>query len=68
VVKSVVPSKLTKSIVPVSLIKSVPVCGTKPVSTVEPEKNPLSSASLVTIPLINWILLCWFSGKMNWLL
>jgi hypothetical protein len=35
---------------------------TKPVSVVEPEKNPLSSASLLTTPLISVKLLSAFKG------
>jgi len=43
VVVSVSPLNAAKSIVPVSLINFVDVAADNPVSTVDPEKNPLSS-------------------------
>ena len=55
-VLSVWPSNATKSIVPSSFIYLVVVNATNPSSTVDPEKNPLSSASLLTNPFINWTL------------
>ena len=53
VVVSTEPEKDAKSIVPLSFIKEVVVIAVKPSPTVDPEKKPLSSASLETIPFIN---------------
>ena len=59
----VAPLNATKSTVPSSLINEEEVWAVKQVAAVHPEKNPLSSASLLTTPLISCTLLCKFKGN-----
>ncbi len=65
VLASTEPENDAKSIVPLSLMKVVVVIAVNPSATVDPEKNPLSSASFETIPFINCTLLCWFKGNLK---